>query len=169
MGITTTIRPVIRNIPVNDRRLPIGMWFGRVSITGDASGGQSTGIILLERKANVAYNVNLFGISTDRPVSDVAQLLLTTGERANEATEWNLQQFFTLSANAAGAGLSLSVDFLKNFIFQPTTDDGSVELSMPNTNLFSIVVVATGYVWDGEAYKLSGGPRLPAFVSLVEG
>lgn len=152
----------------DDPGLPVAVWQGRVTVTGDASGGSATLQIELwpEAQPGAGHFFNLEALEmTDSQGGGDFQLLFINfgmaiaGAFANR--EWTIPMTFNQGNNGA---IAINDQLAKPiFLGQPSIPAGRAALSVLATNDDGTVYdfYAEGYVWEPRSVQAQGGLRRP--------
>lgn len=170
--------------PQGDARDPLGVWTARGTVTGDASAGVLTGIIVVPQARRRSYMYTLYGLtqartsgSTETATQMKVRLLTNYPDASPDVpgvqgfASW-LRVPITVIANTtppnAGGDLPMiSPEQRYILLFDPAqvsplTDMPIISVER-DANVDGIVVIteAWGYYWDRSVMNTPGGPRHP--------
>jgi len=149
-----------------DPRLPAGVWFGQVTVTGDASGGNEVARIVF-RQAISAGNQLFYSLESYQTnlssTGSVSQLLESSNwTEGDGVTNWRTVN--RMIAAAGVAAISFENHFFMPFFlgtnFLPAIQT-TLELTDGNVLNEVLELYATGYFWTAQGQNLEGGIRRP--------
>lgn len=156
--------------------MPIGQWFKRVSLVGDASGGSKT----LELAFSVSapgspltadsFSLEQLSIHSTSNADATALVLTIALGRVNRGSlvpsgfDYAVELISIGGSSESAAQADMMAPLRGLFLGQPETSDSSATLGVRVTNvdLEVLTVEAQGYVWGPRSLSTPGGPLRPA-------
>jgi len=154
----------------DDPGLPVGMWIGQNSVTGDASGGNM--LVIMEFKGEDEpvsgrfFNLEQFNVFHSNTSTKVGALQITNFETTFSVGLVNRLYFFELEFNARSVSalndrIHIPLPLFMGSVAPVASLAAQIEFSTPNVDLSSFVVTAQGYIWEARSVQAEGGLRRP--------
>ena len=180
MSVTETVflrRFPYRNLEVIDHGLPVGIWYAHPQVTGDASGGTVTILILFQPFAGPTngqfYSLEQLSARINSEAANRAMSVRSvnfgTGLGSGQPGQLNIEHAAFMDVTAVVAsGLALSDPrhlraFNRVFLGRPV-QGAAAQFNIAMTNIgagVSLDVTAMGYVWNPGAINSPTGIRRP--------
>ena len=183
MAIVSSFEPLEHQLwPQGDARDPLGIWGGRVSVTGDATGGSIKVTCKVPAARRSAYVYTCYSIVM-APLQLPAAVIVNSKVRLltnfpNIDTQPGIQAYGSVFQALLSPSTGFTAPFGGQFEFHPlgpldrflllydpspgNTDMDILELEMTSnidTDIWAFE--AYGYYWDRSVMNTPGGPRHP--------
>jgi len=152
----------------NDPSLPIGVWFGRVSVVGNGTGGLSTLSLEFQPAGASTLDSNLYSLEQIAGFANAAFTIAainlginpTLSVMGDTGQEWSVTVGGPLTADSVGfnqllpKGLFLGAQVALGY-------KSGLDIVATNTNAVTHRFTAMGYLWSSRSRSVQGGPQRP--------